>query len=342
MNMKENNSPLVSIVVPVYKTQAYLSRCVDSLLAQTYPHLQVVLIDDGSPDNSGAICDEYARKDSRVLVVHIPNGGVSNARNTGLNHSCGEYVMFVDSDDKVSPHYVEHLLPIKDEDMVSGGWICYTDDNPISSYAPSIHSVTKVQWQENFTYYWSQGALLSPWGKCFKKCILDRYNIRFDTQIDINEDELFNLSYLQHCNRVRYTDTKDYLYTVEHGESLMQRYHECRLTAGERISKTVELIAQKNVFEFRWMEWHSILNHYNKYTRHGSNNVRSSAKAMKKITYDNLYFRESILYMRTNGSLDQKVETFFMKSWSHWMFTPLYALIITLSKLFCRHEKYGV
>lgn len=335
--MKENSSPLVSVIVPVYKAQAYLNRCVDSLLAQTYPHLQIILINDGSPDSSGAICDEYACKDPRILVVHIPNGGVSNARNTGIIYACGEYVIFVDSDDKVSPFYVENLLPRDNEDMVSAGWIGYTDDTPVTSYSPSIHSVTQAQWQENFMYHWSLGALMAPWAKCFKKSILDQHRILFNSQIDIGEDELFNLTYLLHCNEVRYIDAMDYHYTVEHGESLMQRYHECRLIAGDRISKTVELIAHKNVFEFRWMEWHSILNHYNKYARHGTNNVRLSAKAMEKNTYDNSYFRECILYIRENGSLDQRVETFFMRSWLHWMYKPVYSLIVIFSKLLFHH-----
>ena len=95
----EINRLLISIIVPIYNVEQYLSRCVDSLTHQTYPNIEIILIDDGSPDKCGAICDEYARRDKRVRVIHKSNGGLSDARNKGLDIAKGEYVMFVDSDD---------------------------------------------------------------------------------------------------------------------------------------------------------------------------------------------------------------------------------------------------
>ena len=90
---------LLSVIVPVYNVEAYLVKCVESILNQTYPNLEVILVDDGSPDGSGAICDTFADKDSRVKVIHKPNGGLSSARNAGLEEASGEYITFVDSDD---------------------------------------------------------------------------------------------------------------------------------------------------------------------------------------------------------------------------------------------------
>ena len=101
---------LISIIVPVYKAEKYLRRCVDSILAQTYQNIEVLLIDDGSPDNSGEICDEYAEKDSRVRVFHKPNGGVSSARNLGLKEAKGDYIGFVDADDYIDKTMYEVLL----------------------------------------------------------------------------------------------------------------------------------------------------------------------------------------------------------------------------------------
>ena len=98
--------PLVSVIVPVYKAEKYLHKCVDSLLAQTMTDFEVLLINDGSPDRSGAICDEYAAKDSRIRVFHKENGGVSSARNLGILESQGKYITFVDSDDWLSPCYL--------------------------------------------------------------------------------------------------------------------------------------------------------------------------------------------------------------------------------------------
>lgn len=101
---------MISVIVPIYNVEQYLSRCVDSLLAQTYRDFELILVDDGSPDNCGALCDDYATQDTRVRVIHKPNGGLSDARNAGLRIACGEYIAFVDSDDWVSPEYLEKLL----------------------------------------------------------------------------------------------------------------------------------------------------------------------------------------------------------------------------------------
>lgn len=100
---------LVSVVVPVYKVEKYLSRCIDSILSQTYSNLEVILVDDGSPDRCGSICDDYAQKDGRIRVIHKANEGLSRARNTGIMESEGEYIAFVDSDDCIHVNYIEHL-----------------------------------------------------------------------------------------------------------------------------------------------------------------------------------------------------------------------------------------
>ena len=98
---------VISIIVPVYNTEQYLRRCIDSVLAQTYQDFELLLIDDGSKDSSGAICDEYAAQDTRVRVFHKANGGVSSARNVGLDHARGEWITFVDSDDEVKPNWLD-------------------------------------------------------------------------------------------------------------------------------------------------------------------------------------------------------------------------------------------
>lgn len=103
--MKQDEIPQMSIIVPVYKTEKYLRRCIQSILSQTFSNFELILIDDGSPDNSGIICDEYAKKDKRVKVFHQKNGGVSNARNKGIEHAQGTWISFIDSDD-----YVENLI----------------------------------------------------------------------------------------------------------------------------------------------------------------------------------------------------------------------------------------
>lgn len=108
---------LISIIIPVYRVEKYLRRCIDSVLAQTYPNLQIILVDDGSPDNCPQICDEYALKDARIGVIHQKNAGVSNARNNGLKIAKGDYVLFIDSDDYIAPDMCEKMLLLAQQEQ---------------------------------------------------------------------------------------------------------------------------------------------------------------------------------------------------------------------------------
>ena len=133
------NTPLVSVIVPVYKAEAYLHKCVDSLLAQTMTDFEVLLIDDGSPDRSGAICDEYAAKDSRIRVFHKENGGVASARQVGIENVRGEYTIHADPDDWVEPTMLEELYAKAKEDDA---------DMVICDYYINIKSRQKYHSQE--------------------------------------------------------------------------------------------------------------------------------------------------------------------------------------------------
>ena len=104
--------PLISVIVPVYKAEKYLNKCIESIIGQEYTNLEIILVDDGSPDSSGVICDEYARRDSRIIVIHKKNGGVGSARNAGLDRASGEYIAFVDGDDHISGLYISRLYEI--------------------------------------------------------------------------------------------------------------------------------------------------------------------------------------------------------------------------------------
>ena len=119
------NTPFISIVVPVYNVERYLPRCIESILRQTYTNFELILVDDGTPDRSGIICDRYAERDSRIRVIHKENGGVSTARNTGIDAAKGEWITFVDSDDWVSDEYLKTLtthLHNNSYDLVIGGF----------------------------------------------------------------------------------------------------------------------------------------------------------------------------------------------------------------------------
>ena len=124
-----NGNPLISVIVPVYKVEEYLARCVDSILGQTYRNLEILLVDDGSPDRCGVMCDEYASRDSRIRVIHKENGGLSSARNAAIDAARGEYIGFVDSDDWIEPETYEALLDMalaEKVKLVCAGPVSYT------------------------------------------------------------------------------------------------------------------------------------------------------------------------------------------------------------------------
>ena len=124
------SNELVSVIVPVYKVEKYLRECIDSIISQTYRNLEIILVDDGSPDNCGQICEEYAKRDSRITVYHKENGGLSDARNYGIARSHGEFLTFVDSDDVIKVNFVETLLGLihkYDADIATSSYVQFSN-----------------------------------------------------------------------------------------------------------------------------------------------------------------------------------------------------------------------
>lgn len=211
MTNKENG-PLVSVIVPVYRAEKYINQCVDSLLGQSYRNIEVILVDDGSPDRSGAICDEYAVRDSRVKVIHQPNGGVSVARNAGLDVAKGDCVAFVDSDDYVSKEYLEAFIPHISSDLVVGGFNTFPESKQFRLKQASYKADNMKDFVEE---HLSRLYYTTPWGKIYKRAIIEENNLRFNVRFRFAEDCLFNLSYLLYCNTVLLIPQSGYYYFGE-------------------------------------------------------------------------------------------------------------------------------
>lgn len=171
--MKKVEQPLISIIVPVYKVEKYLKRCVNSILNQTYHNVEVILVDDGSPDKCGAICDEYKELDNRVKVIHKKNGGLSDARNVAIPLAKGEYISFIDSDDWVSLYYVEHLYKAVSmcqtdlgiswfENVIEGKSLQSEPEKGLSQYK----CLTTEECLKKLLY--QDGIETSAWGKLYK------------------------------------------------------------------------------------------------------------------------------------------------------------------------------
>lgn len=193
--------PTISVIIPVYNTEKYLHRCIDSVLAQTYQDFELLLIDDGSKDSSGAICDEYAVGDSRVKVFHKENGGVSSARNVGLDNARGEWITFVDADDYIEENFLKSFEGNLDADLVVGNMIiCEAGKSPSDidahivpgKYCP-IQSVLKG----NLT----KTVFCAPWGKLFRNDGIR--DLRFDVGMTICEDTKFVYNYIAKAKDMR-------------------------------------------------------------------------------------------------------------------------------------------
>lgn len=199
--------PKVSVIVPIYNVEKYLNRCVDSILAQTWSDFELILIDDGSSDRSGVICDEYAQKDGRVRVIHKENGGVSSARNAGLDAAEGELVAFVDSDDYVDERYLEELTA-PDGDLIVCRVHKILTDGTQEPHCPSRTGTEEI----NAVILFTEGFLNTVWGKLFKKEIIEQHHIRFQEDMTYGEDAMFALNYADYCTDVFLIDRPLYYY----------------------------------------------------------------------------------------------------------------------------------
>ena len=196
--------PKISIIVPVYNTEKYLRPCLDSILAQTFTDFEAILVDDGSKDQSGIICDEYAAKDNRFVVVHKQNGGVAKARNTALGIAKGEWISFADGDDELLPTGIETLYASvnTNNDLISASYVRYEDGVIIPSSAWSSDKELPIQdfmiEACKLKVRCCERYLVT---KLFKKSIIDEYKIIFNESLAYREDVLFLFQYLIHCTQ---------------------------------------------------------------------------------------------------------------------------------------------
>lgn len=208
--------PQISVIVPVYKVEKYLHECVDSILAQTFRDFELILVDDGSPDNCGAICDEYAAKDSRIRVIHQENQGLSGARNSGIDVARGEYITFIDSDDVVSCDYLEVLFSgiVQNKADVSCCKMRAFQDGelPCSTSKPADETSTQLlSGRESVLsiYHGTGQVSIFAWGKLYRKYLLG--NVRFPLR-KLHEDQAIVPILLYEANCVASIDATNYYY----------------------------------------------------------------------------------------------------------------------------------
>ena len=231
----------VSVIIPIYKVEKYLDRCVESIVNQTYKNLEIVLVDDGSPDNCPAMCDSWAEKDSRIKVVHKKNGGLPDARNAGIDVATGEYLLFVDSDDWIEMQTLTGLIKVIDEQDVDfvtfravwDGRKGIPDGTPCTyekSREVGIGYYDKERIEKEIyprvlvtpdLYF---GPILSACFSIYRKKFLDENNIRFDAEIKYSEDHVFSSRIAVFAESFYVTDEYYYHYCFN-GASISQSFH---------------------------------------------------------------------------------------------------------------------
>jgi glycosyltransferase involved in cell wall biosynthesis len=225
-------APMVSIIVPVYKVEKYLPRCLDSILAQTFIDFECILVDDGSPDNCPAICNEYAKKDSRINIIHKENGGQSDARNAGIEIAKGNYISFIDSDDFVTQNYLEYLYGLitkQDADISCCNYLPIRKDGIIIKSKNSL-TKNKVYNKENFKEMFSvilyeENTVVydSVWAKLYKKKLFA--DIRFPNG-KLFEDVRIIPQLLQKAEKIIFGKEKHYFYQIHQNSTTFQKFSE--------------------------------------------------------------------------------------------------------------------
>lgn len=215
---------MVSVIIPVYKTEQYLDRCIESVVNQTYKNLEIILVDDGSPDNCPKMCDEWAKKDSRIKVIHKKNGGVSSARNEALKFANGEFVQFVDSDDYIEKDYTEKLISEYSDDVdlaICGFTIINDNRNTIVCSVKNYLDVDLLSNKRIFLKFVLDMLFDVTVNKLFRRSLID---FSFNEKLPLGEDRVFNLDYFKNIKqKIKFADSNGYIYEYNTGSAIHKK-----------------------------------------------------------------------------------------------------------------------
>lgn len=202
--MQNNNFPMVSIIIPIYNAEPYLRQCIDSILAQSFSDFELLLVDDGSTDSSGMICDEYAHNDNCLRVFHKVKGGVSSARNLGLDNAKGEWILFVDADDYLCDHALDLMKDDRKEDLIINSFLEIEDEAAKKPIVLEKGTWRDASAKEFLSKVLHEFYMCSSCGKFFRRNIIS--NLRFDERIRMSEDAVFMLNFLSKIHSVYVSD----------------------------------------------------------------------------------------------------------------------------------------
>lgn len=257
------NSILVSVIIPAYNAEKTLEKCVESVLKQTYQQFEIIIVNDGSKDNTFAVCEELKKRDRRVLVIHQENGGSSAARNVGINKSKGEYLVFIDGDDTINNHYLEKLIEPASKDNVDvvmcGITICYQKQNysvengfKKQKIAQELKDVPQLIYESC-----ENGMIYSPCNKLYRKEIISDNKLHFTLNKEPIEDIVFNCEFLRYVRKIAVVPECLYYYNKNDVESNVTRYRkniwELSLHRSEAIQSLFDYWKMNSEQCMRWL-----------------------------------------------------------------------------------------
>jgi glycosyltransferase involved in cell wall biosynthesis len=220
------HKPLISIIIPAYNAEKSISRCLNSVLNQSYPHFEALVINDGSKDGTGQICDEFGIKDSRIKVFHKVNGGVSSARNIGLEQVSGEFICFLDSDDWLEPDYFEQFVKNAEdrEALILFNPVVHKPEGSQKKWNLNDVTYTDKNISEGFIYL---NLIKMGWinSKFYSSALVKKHQLKFDEEVHYGEDLLFTLEYINYIKILKYLDYAGYNYTQFSPDALSKRHN---------------------------------------------------------------------------------------------------------------------
>ncbi len=216
----------VSVIIPAYNVEKKISTCLNSVLAQTYENKEIIVVNDGSTDHTAEICDKFQKENQCIKVIHQLNSGVSVARNVALMNATGEYIVFVDSDDTVSPNYIEELMNWSEYDFVTAGYNWQTPELEWKKRIFRESNITQTELKKYPSEYMGKYYFGSPWATLMKKKIIDEKRIRFDEKIHCGEDILFIFQYLKCIKSIKILPYCGYYYHFYPSSLVHTKYKE--------------------------------------------------------------------------------------------------------------------
>lgn len=278
-----NSQNLLSVVIPIYNSEKYMKNCIDSIINQTYRNIEIILVDDGSKDSSAQICDNYAKKDNRIIVIHKENNGVSSARNSGIDIAKGKYISFIDSDDYVDEFFFEKMLDLMckmDSDLVFCDIKFVENDVEIKKINFSEKkSFSNTEMMEKMFNY--NCANFAVWNKIYLTDIVKK--IRFYEEILIKEDGLFCFQYLNNIKNVCYINEAMYTYIQQKNSALHVGNPEKMITSVEATDKIIEILRENNISGYADLECDLVGNYYKYKKQVLKKNKNYDLKKYKKI-----------------------------------------------------------